>query len=94
VFLHIMPARTTSVERCLACEADAVGTLLGRAFRRLQNVKAVVTRFGPGNFRGTCFGINAQRSPTAIGLASEAALHSCGRPHTFRPAVPFPTPRH
>jgi hypothetical protein len=67
-------ANAPPVERCLACEADAVGTPLGRAFRRPPNVKTAVTRFGLRNFGETCFRINAQRSPTDIGLA--LVLHS------------------
>ena len=46
------------MERCLACEAEAVGTFLG-AFIQFRDKRS--------------------RSPTAIGLASEAALHGAER---------------
>jgi hypothetical protein len=47
-----------NVERCLACEAEAVGTPLG-AFRQRPNVRTAHWDFGPGNFAVTYFGVNA-----------------------------------
>ena len=51
-------ANGRSVEHCLACEAEAVGTLLD-AFMQFLDRRS--------------------QSPTAIGLASEAALHGAER---------------